>query len=169
MTETLTPSRLWKHMTPEQRQGAARAFRSDADAKAGQLQAVMLIAQQKKFRPKTVNALEPDRKAPHGDTSPHAAVAARPPRGAGARRVPPRRAAPDDGRLPRRARHRARKRIDSGGQRQAGGVEDRARGRGDRRELSPRRRAAVSRDAPLSGSGNVGRLRAGPGAAVGLR
>jgi hypothetical protein len=70
MTETLTPSRLWKHMTPEQRQRAARAFWGDADAKADQLQAVMLIAQQKKFRPKTVNGLDLDRKARHLATMP---------------------------------------------------------------------------------------------------
>jgi len=57
-------------MTPEQRQRAARAFWSDADAKADQLQAVMLIAQQKKFRPKTVNGLDLDRKARHLATLP---------------------------------------------------------------------------------------------------
>lgn len=65
MTETLTPSRLWKQMTVDQRQRAARAFWLDADAKADQLQAVMLIAQQKKFRPKTINGLDVDRKARH--------------------------------------------------------------------------------------------------------
>ena len=65
MTETLTPSRLWKRMTADQRQRAARAFWSDEEAEADQLQAVMLIAQQKKFRPKTVNGLDLDRKARH--------------------------------------------------------------------------------------------------------
>jgi hypothetical protein len=65
MTEPLTPSRLWKHMTADQRQRAARAFWSDPDAKADHLQAVMLIAQQKKFRPKTVSGLDVDRKARH--------------------------------------------------------------------------------------------------------
>jgi hypothetical protein len=70
MTETLTPGRLWKQMTAEQRQRAARAFWSDEDARADQLQAVMLIAQQKKFRPKTVNGLDLDRKARHLATMP---------------------------------------------------------------------------------------------------
>ncbi len=65
MTETLTPSRLWKRMTPEQRQRAARAFWVDAEATNDQIQAAMLIAQQKKFRPKTVVALDVDRKARH--------------------------------------------------------------------------------------------------------
>ena len=70
MTETLTPSRLWKHMTGEQRQRAARAFWSDEEARADQLQAVMLIAQLKKFRPKTVNGLDLDRKSRHLATMP---------------------------------------------------------------------------------------------------
>src|SRR5262245_31354342 len=70
MTETLTPSRLWKHMTAEQRRRAARAFWSDEEARADQLQAVMLIAQLKKFRPKTVNGLDVDRKARHLATMP---------------------------------------------------------------------------------------------------
>jgi hypothetical protein len=66
MTETtLTPSRLWKTMTIEQRQRAARAFWSDEDAADDQVQAALLIAQQKKFRPKTVVALDLDRKARH--------------------------------------------------------------------------------------------------------
>jgi len=70
MTEPLTPSRLWKSMTPEQRQRAARAFWSDPDARADQLQAVMLIAQQKKFRTKTINGLDVDRRARHLATLP---------------------------------------------------------------------------------------------------
>ena len=52
-------------MTAEQRQRAARAFWSDEEAEADQVQAVMLIAQQKKFRPKTIVALDVDRKARH--------------------------------------------------------------------------------------------------------
>lgn len=70
MTETLTPARLWKHMSADQRQRAARAFWSDPEAKADQLQATMLIAQQKKFRPKTINGLDVDRKARHLATLP---------------------------------------------------------------------------------------------------
>jgi hypothetical protein len=66
MTDTaLTPSRLWKTMTLDQRQRAARAFWSDEEAADDQLQAALLIAQQKKFRPKTVVALDLDRKARH--------------------------------------------------------------------------------------------------------
>lgn len=57
-------------MTADQRQRAARAFWSDEEAQADQLQAVMLIAQQKKFRPKTVNGLDLDRKARHLATLP---------------------------------------------------------------------------------------------------
>src|SRR5262252_4240702 len=66
MTEsTLTPSRLWKHLTLDQRMRAARAFWSDEEATDDQVQAALLIAQQKKFRPKTVIALDVDRKARH--------------------------------------------------------------------------------------------------------
>jgi len=65
MTETLTPSRLWRHMTLDQRQRAANAFWADPEATDDQLQAALLIAQQKKFRPKTVVNLDLDRKARH--------------------------------------------------------------------------------------------------------
>ena len=66
MTETtLTPSRLWKQLTPEQRTRAARAFWEDPEATDDQLQAALLIAQQKKFRPKTVVGLDIDRKTRH--------------------------------------------------------------------------------------------------------
>src|SRR5206468_7695137 len=61
----LTPSRLWKRMTPDQRQQAARAFWRDESTADDQLQAVLLISQQKKFRPKTVVALDEDRKTRH--------------------------------------------------------------------------------------------------------
>jgi hypothetical protein len=52
-------------MTSEQRLLAARAFWSDDQATDDQIQAVMLISQQKKFRPKTVLSLDDDRKAKH--------------------------------------------------------------------------------------------------------
>jgi hypothetical protein len=66
MTETtLTPSRLWKQMTLDQRTRAARAFWEDPDATDDQVQAAFLIAQQKKFRPKTVIGLDVERKAKH--------------------------------------------------------------------------------------------------------
>jgi hypothetical protein len=66
MTETtLTPSRLWKQLTIDQRTRAARAFWEDPEATDDQVQAALLIAQQKKFRAKTVIGLDVDRKARH--------------------------------------------------------------------------------------------------------
>jgi hypothetical protein len=66
MTEsTLTPSRLWKQMTSDQRTRAARAFWEDPEGTDDQLQAALLIAQQKKFRAKTVVGLDIDRNARH--------------------------------------------------------------------------------------------------------
>jgi hypothetical protein len=66
MTEpTLTPSRLWRHMTLDQRTRIAHAFWTDEEATDDQVQAALLIAQQKKFRPKTIIALDIDRKARH--------------------------------------------------------------------------------------------------------
>src|SRR5256885_14151179 len=66
MTETKpTPSRVWKQMTVDQRTRAARAFWNDPEATDDQVQAALLIAQQKKFRPKTVIGLDLDRKARH--------------------------------------------------------------------------------------------------------
>ena len=66
MTESpLTPARLWRSMTLEQRQRAARAFWQDGEIADDQVQAALLIAQQKKFRPKTVVALDVDRKSRH--------------------------------------------------------------------------------------------------------
>ena len=52
-------------MTPPQRLQAADAFWRDEEATDDQLQAVLVIAQQKKFRPKTVVSLDVDRKARH--------------------------------------------------------------------------------------------------------
>lgn len=64
MTEpTLTPSKLWKRMTAEQRLKAAHAFWLDEQATDDQLQAVLVIAQQRKFRPKFILSLDTDRKA----------------------------------------------------------------------------------------------------------
>jgi hypothetical protein len=66
MTEAaLTPSRLWKQMSLDQRTRAARAFWEEPEATDDQLQAALLIAQQKKFRPKTVISLDEERKARH--------------------------------------------------------------------------------------------------------
>lgn len=63
--QTLTPSRLWKRMTSDQRSRAARAFWQDEEASDSQIQAVLAIAQQKRFRPKSVIALDEDRKTHH--------------------------------------------------------------------------------------------------------
>src|SRR5438067_13643958 len=62
---TLTPSRLWKHMSLDQRTRIARAFWTDTEATDDQVQAALLIAHQKKFRPKTVIGLDVERKARH--------------------------------------------------------------------------------------------------------
>jgi len=52
-------------MTLDQRTRVARAFWEDPEAEDDQVQAAFLIAQQKKFRPKTVIGLDLDRKAKH--------------------------------------------------------------------------------------------------------
>ena len=66
MTEpTLTPAKLWKRMTSEQRLKASHAFWRDEQATDDQIQAVLLIAQAKKFRPKFVLGLDEHRKAKH--------------------------------------------------------------------------------------------------------
>ncbi len=52
-------------MTAEQRLSASRAFWLDEQATDDQIQAVLIISQQKKFRPKTVLALDEDRKTRH--------------------------------------------------------------------------------------------------------
>ena len=59
----MTPSRLWKQMTAEQRLRAASALWGDGEATGEQMQAALLIAKQMKFRPKTVSGLDVDRKA----------------------------------------------------------------------------------------------------------
>jgi hypothetical protein len=61
----LTPSRLWKQLTTAERLKLARAFWLADEAAQDQVHAVLTISQQKKFRPKTVAALDHDRKARH--------------------------------------------------------------------------------------------------------
>ena len=66
MTEsTLTPARLWRRMNPDQRIRAARAFWAEETATDDQVQAALLIAQIKKFRPKFVLGLDDERRAKH--------------------------------------------------------------------------------------------------------
>ena len=60
-----TPARLWKKLSLSHRQRVAAAFWQADDAVDDQVQAALLIAQQKKFRPKSVLALDDDRKAKH--------------------------------------------------------------------------------------------------------
>ena len=62
---TLTPSRLWKRMTAEQRLQASLAFWLDDQVANDHVQAVLLIAQQKKFRAKTIIGFDDERKAKH--------------------------------------------------------------------------------------------------------
>jgi hypothetical protein len=64
-TPTTTPARLWKKMSVPHRQKAALAFWQADEAVDDQVQAALLIAQQKKFRPKSVLALDDERKARH--------------------------------------------------------------------------------------------------------
>ena len=117
MTDTsLTATRLWKSMTSAQRLAAADAFWRDEDATDDQIQAVMLIAQQKKFRPKSVIALDVDRKARH------LASIVNLPEALAARALilyHLAATAPDDGRVSRCARHRARGRPDQGRERRS--------------------------------------------------
>ena len=62
---TLTPARLWKRMTPAHRQRAALAFWQADEAVDDQIQAAMLIAGQKKFRPKYVLGLDEEKRSKH--------------------------------------------------------------------------------------------------------
>lgn len=60
---TLTPSRLWKQMTAEQRRRASSALWAADEATNDQMQATLLIAKQMKLRPKTAIGLDEERKA----------------------------------------------------------------------------------------------------------
>ena len=60
-----TPARLWKKLSLPHRQKVAAAFWQADDAVDDQVQAALIIAQQKKFRPKSVLALDDERKAKH--------------------------------------------------------------------------------------------------------
>jgi hypothetical protein len=57
------PSRLWRRMPTEQRVAAARLFWDDEESADQQIEAVAAIAQQMKFRTKSVLGLEPDKRA----------------------------------------------------------------------------------------------------------
>ena len=61
--EDLRPSRLWKRMPEPMRRMASAAMWTDKESAEQQAEAVAAIAKQMKFRPKSVQALAPDRKA----------------------------------------------------------------------------------------------------------
>jgi hypothetical protein len=59
------PSQLWKQLSAERKLRAAEAFWQDENAVVEQAEAVTAIAQRIKFRPKSVMALPPEKKARH--------------------------------------------------------------------------------------------------------
>ena len=64
-SEEIRPARVWRQMPLDLRTSAARAFWADEQAALEQAEAVALIAQQIKFRPKSVISLPVDKKAKH--------------------------------------------------------------------------------------------------------
>lgn len=64
------PSQLWKQLSAERRLQTAHAFWGDDQAGAEQAEAILLIAQRIKFRPKSVAALPRDKKARYLATLP---------------------------------------------------------------------------------------------------
>ena len=54
--------KLWRQMSPEQRQAALEAFWRDEEAGEQQLEALALLVQRLKFRPKSVRGLAIDKK-----------------------------------------------------------------------------------------------------------
>jgi hypothetical protein len=57
------PSRIWKQMPPERRRAAARAFWDDEESAEQHVEAILAIARQIRFRPKSVQALPAERRA----------------------------------------------------------------------------------------------------------
>jgi hypothetical protein len=64
------PSRIWKRMGPERRLKAAEVFWADEGSTDQQVEAVGALAGHMKFRPKSVIALPPERKARYLATLP---------------------------------------------------------------------------------------------------
>jgi hypothetical protein len=62
---TPSPAQLWKGMTEPQRLQAAEAFWRESDSADQQIEAMVLLAQKLKARPKFVASLAIDRKARH--------------------------------------------------------------------------------------------------------
>jgi hypothetical protein len=63
--ETVTPSQIWRDMTPEQRTRAAELFWGDGESMAQQVEAIQAIARQMRFRPQSVLGLAPDKRIRH--------------------------------------------------------------------------------------------------------
>ena len=106
-TETPSPALLWKGMSEEQRLRAADAFWREPDSADQQIEAMVLLAQKLKARPKYIATLPVEKKAKH---LAHYVGMPDVAGGAPAGQLSPRPSAADDGRLPRRARHRPRQR-----------------------------------------------------------
>jgi hypothetical protein len=64
------PSQLWKQLSPERRQQAASAFWTDENGALEQSEAIAVIAQRIKFRPKSVIAMPVEKKAHYLATLP---------------------------------------------------------------------------------------------------
>jgi len=65
------PARIWKSLSAERRQQAARLFWADEQSTEQQLEAVAAIAGHMKFRPKSVIGLPPDKKIKYLITLPN--------------------------------------------------------------------------------------------------
>jgi len=137
-------------MTLEQRQRASHAFWSEKEAADDQVQASLLIAQQKKFRPKTVASLDLDRKARH-----LASLVALPDTLA-ARALIVYHLAEQRGMMSAFLDALGIK-HENGGQREAGDGEAGAGRRQADSGIPGRRRASLSENAGLPGSPNMGR------------
>ena len=107
----MRPAKLWRSMPTDSATAAATAFWTDENAALEQAEAIALIARQIKFRPRSVQALPIDKRAKYlAGLAAGVRPAGRAPAGGLSPRVP----AADDGRVPRRPRHRARRRADRG-------------------------------------------------------
>jgi hypothetical protein len=65
MSDEMRPARLWRSLPADVRVSASTAFWSDEQAAIEQAEGIALIAQQIKFRPKSVLALPVEKKAKH--------------------------------------------------------------------------------------------------------
>jgi len=61
----LSPARIWREMTPEQRLAAAGALWADSESVPQQVEAVQAIARQLHFRPQSVLKLAVEKRARH--------------------------------------------------------------------------------------------------------